>query len=389
MSRLHLHILGSGSKGNCALIEGPQGLIMVDDGLSRRETLKRMAELGLSADNVSALLVTHEHSDHIKGLDVWCKHWRGPLFASRNTLASKESLAHVPVEEFDPGDVLEIAGVRIQTYSTSHDVINPVGYRFDSLGDSIGFATDTGELSSHAIDTLKDCRVLALESNHDVAMLRQGDYPRFLQERILSAKGHLSNDQAANAARELVTDRTEQLIAMHISQDSIEAASPLVDGDLRDVLLLDDLRNRNGQDAVSVLSRKALARGVLQIHATRRAVRAELLLQEVLTLVLLVLLDIHANGQATLVELNIDVVLGDAGQISLDLIAIALVLNVNGKRLRGDRVVCQVGHIIEQIEQRASRGTNAENRTIRNHACHVYHSFWELPSHLLGDWDFV
>lgn len=220
MSRLHLHILGSGSKGNCALVEGPQGLIMIDDGLSRREALKRMAELGLSADNISALLITHEHSDHIKGLDVWCKHWHGPLFASRHTLASKESLAHLPMEEFDPGDVLEIAGVHVQTYSTSHDAINPVGYRFNTLDDSIGFATDTGELSSNAIDTLIDSRVLALESNHDVAMLRQGDYPRFLQERILSAKGHLSNDQAADAARELVTDRTEQLIAMHISQDN-------------------------------------------------------------------------------------------------------------------------------------------------------------------------
>lgn len=209
MSCLHLHILGSGSKGNCALIEGPQGLIMVDDGLSRRETLKRMAELGLSADNVSALLITHEHSDHIKGLDVWCKHWHGPLFASRGTLSSKENLSHLPVEEFDPGDTLSIAGIHVQTYSTSHDVINP-----------IGFATDTGELSSQAMNTLKDCRVLALESNHDVTMLREGEYPRFLQERILSARGHLSNGQAAEAARELVTDRTEQLIAMHISQDN-------------------------------------------------------------------------------------------------------------------------------------------------------------------------
>lgn len=109
MSCLHLHILGSGSKGNCALIEGPQGLIMVDDGLSRRETLKRMAELGLSTDNVSALLITHEHSDHIKGLDVWCKHWHGPLFASRGTLSNKENLSHLPVEEFDPGDTLSIA----------------------------------------------------------------------------------------------------------------------------------------------------------------------------------------------------------------------------------------------------------------------------------------
>ncbi|MFR5415548.1 MAG: MBL fold metallo-hydrolase [Collinsella sp.] len=191
MSRLHLHILGSGSKGNCALIEGPQGLIMVDDGLSRRETLKRMAELGLSTDNVSALLITHEHSDHIKGLDVWCKALaRPPLFASRGTLSNKENLSHLPVEEFDPGDALSIAGIHVQTYSTSHDVINPVGYRFDALDDSIGFATDTGELSSQAMNTLKDCRVLALESNHDVTMLREGEYPRFLQERILSARGH-------------------------------------------------------------------------------------------------------------------------------------------------------------------------------------------------------
>ena len=101
MSRLHLHILGSGSKGNCALVEGPQGLIMIDNGLSRRETLKRMAELGLSADDVAALVITHEHGDHIKGLDVWCKHWHGPLFASRDTLSCKENLAHLPVEEFD------------------------------------------------------------------------------------------------------------------------------------------------------------------------------------------------------------------------------------------------------------------------------------------------
>ena len=170
--------------------------------------------------NVSALLITHEHSDHIKGLDVWCKHWQGPLYASRGTLSSKEILSHLPVEEFDPGDILSIAGIHVQTYSTSHDVINPVGYRFDALDDSIGFATDTGELSSQAMNTLKDCRVLALESNHDVTMLREGEYPRFLQERILSARGHLSNDQAAEAACELVTDRTEQLIAMHISQDN-------------------------------------------------------------------------------------------------------------------------------------------------------------------------
>lgn len=131
MSRLHLHILGSGSKGNCALIEGPQGLIMVDDGLSRRETLKRMAELGLSADNVSALLITHEHSDHIKGLDIWCKHWHGPLFASRGTLSNKENLSHLPVEEFDPGDTLSIAASTCKP--TQHHTMSSIQSAIDSM----------------------------------------------------------------------------------------------------------------------------------------------------------------------------------------------------------------------------------------------------------------
>ena len=212
--------LVSSSKGNAVLVSNGKANILIDCGISKRRTAEALTRAGVSPHEIDAILVTHEHSDHIKGLEVWCKNWNGPVFSSRGTLASKESLAHLPVEEFDPGDTLSIAGVHIQTYSTSHDVVNPVGYRFDAQGDSVGFATDTGELSKHAIDTLKDCRILALESNHDVAMLRQGDYPRFLQERILSAKGHLSNDQAADAARALVTDRTEQLIAMHISQDN-------------------------------------------------------------------------------------------------------------------------------------------------------------------------
>ena len=212
--------LYSGSSGNSSVVRCGERYLIVDMGKGVRTTGAALKELELNISDCDGILVTHEHSDHIKGLEVWCKHWNGPIFSSRGTLTSKESLAHLPVEEFDPGDTLSIAGVHIQTYSTSHDVVNPVGYRFDAQGDSVGFATDTGELSKHAIDTLKGCRILALESNHDVTMLRQGDYPRFLQERILSVKGHLSNDQAADAARALVTDRTEQLIAMHISQDN-------------------------------------------------------------------------------------------------------------------------------------------------------------------------
>ena len=218
--RLHLHILGSGSKGNCALVEGPEGLIMIDNGFSRRKVLDRMHELGLSEDDVRAFVLTHEHSDHVSGLSVWCKKWEGPMFASYRTPRQRKYLAELPFHEINPGESLDVAGVRIDTFSTYHDVANPMGFRFSWNGDAIAYATDTGTLSAEAMSTLKDARILALESNHDVPMLRTGSYPRHLQDRILSNTGHLSNEQAAEAAATLITDRTEHLVAMHISQEN-------------------------------------------------------------------------------------------------------------------------------------------------------------------------
>lgn len=217
---LHLHILGSGSKGNCALVEGPQGLIMIDNGFSRKRVLERMNALGLSESDVRALVLTHEHSDHVSGIEVWCRRWEGPMFSSTGTPAQRKYLAALPFTELNPGEAFEVAGIRVTTFATSHDVVNPMGFRFDCNGDAIGYATDTGTLSADALDTLADTRILALESNHDVPMLRVGPYPRYLQDRILSDSGHLSNEQAATAARQLVTERTEHLVAMHISQDN-------------------------------------------------------------------------------------------------------------------------------------------------------------------------
>ena len=233
--RLHLHILGSGSKGNCALIEGPQGLIMIDNGFSRREAVGRMHQLGLSEHNVRALIITHEHSDHVKGVGVWTRGFSTPIFATRGTMAARASLKGIDAEELNPGDELVIAGIRVQTFSTSHDVINPCGMVFslDSVGirsagivpgntavDSIGFVTDTGVLGQDAISLLHGSRILALESNHDVSMLRCGPYPRQLQDRILSDYGHLSNEQAADVVTKLINENTQSLVALHISQEN-------------------------------------------------------------------------------------------------------------------------------------------------------------------------
>ncbi|QWT18231.1 MBL fold metallo-hydrolase [Collinsella sp. zg1085] len=217
---LHLHVLGSGSKGNCALIEGPQGFIMIDNGFSRREVLRRMDKLGLDATRVQALILTHEHSDHVGGVSVWCKKFDGALFASDRTTATRPYLDALPFTSFAAGDTFEVAGIRVQSFATSHDVVNPVGFRFSTKDDAIGFATDTGWLSDTAQGCLFDARILALESNHDVSMLKQGSYPLYLQQRILADTGHLSNDQAAEAVQSLVTKRTEHVIGMHVSQEN-------------------------------------------------------------------------------------------------------------------------------------------------------------------------
>lgn len=217
---LHLHILGSGSKGNCALIECPEGLIMIDNGFSRREVLSRMHELDLDEGRVRALILTHEHSDHVSGVTVWCRRFEGELFASKGTPSARKYLAPLPFTEFMPGDALDVAGVRVDTFPTSHDVVNPVGFRFSYGDDAIGYVTDTGTLTPGAWRALEGVRILAIESNHDVPMLRTGSYPRHLQDRIISDAGHLSNAQAAEAVRSLVTERTEEVVAMHISQEN-------------------------------------------------------------------------------------------------------------------------------------------------------------------------
>lgn len=223
---LHLHVLGSGSKGNCALIEGPRGLIMIDDGFSRREVLRRMHELDLSENDVRALVLTHEHGDHVAGVSVWCKRFDGELWASLRTPEARRYLSCLPFRTFMPGDDLKIAGVRVRTFPTRHDVVNPCGFRFELLDaggaveDAIGYVTDTGVLPPGAMAALSDVRILAIESNHDVPMLRTGSYPRVLQDRIVSEEGHLSNAQAAEALPQLITDRTECIVAMHISQEN-------------------------------------------------------------------------------------------------------------------------------------------------------------------------
>lgn len=222
--RMHLHILASGSKGNASIVEGPEGYVLIDDGLSRRELLKRMDELGLDAERVACVVVTHEHGDHTSGLGVWCRRWEGPLVATAGTASARKHLTQLPFDLIDAGDIFEAAGMRIRTFPTSHDVADPFGLRFEcgkgDDADALGFCTDTGTLGQMALRLLANVRILALESNHDTRMLASGPYPAQLKERVASDRGHLSNDQAAEALKTLVGPDTETVVAMHLSQEN-------------------------------------------------------------------------------------------------------------------------------------------------------------------------
>lgn len=217
---IHLHILASGSKGNAVLVEGPDGMVLVDCGLSRRRLLERMRELGLSSDDICAVLITHEHSDHVSGLSVFAHRFSGPMFATAGTVAARSYLLELPFELVGHSDILELAGMRVRCFPTSHDVADPMCFRFETAHDAVGLCTDTGVLTPEAREALFDVRILALETNHDLRMLATGPYPHYLKQRVGGKTGHLSNVQAAEALGELIGPDTEVVVGMHISQNN-------------------------------------------------------------------------------------------------------------------------------------------------------------------------
>lgn len=218
--QIHLHVLASGSKGNAAVVEGPQGSVLVDCGISRKALLGRAAELGVDMDRVVAVLVTHEHRDHVAGLSVFCNHFDGDLMATAGTVAARSYLSELPFSLIGRSESFELAGMRVQVFPTSHDVADPVGFRFEAAGDALGYCTDTGVLLPEAREALSGVRILALESNHDEKMLATGPYPGYLKERVAGERGHLSNAQAATALAELANENTETVVAMHLSAEN-------------------------------------------------------------------------------------------------------------------------------------------------------------------------
>ena len=218
--RLRAVFLGSGSSGNATVVTDGATTLLLDCGFSARECARRLETAGISATSVSAILLTHEHRDHVCGVDVFARRHGIPVFGTRGTLGASRLAEHVhDTRVVRPQECVRVGTIDVLPFRTSHDAEEPVGYRFESAcGTRLGIATDTGTLTEETASALADCDLIGIESNHDTVMLDTGPYPFFLKARIRSERGHLSNADAADAIVDLAGARLRAVFALHVSR---------------------------------------------------------------------------------------------------------------------------------------------------------------------------
>lgn len=212
--------LGSGSEGNALVVEVGQTRVLLDCGFSVKETLVRLGRLGLSPDDLSAILVTHEHADHIGGVTRLSKKFKLPVCLSHGSHTYLANLDQAPefCQIIDSHTQFSIGAIEISPFPVPHDAREPIQFVFSDGARRLGVLTDTGMITPHITQMLSGCDGLVLECNHDREMLANGPYPPSLKQRVGGRYGHLDNTAAADLLRDLDTSKVTHIIAAHISQ---------------------------------------------------------------------------------------------------------------------------------------------------------------------------
>jgi len=229
--------LGSGSRGNATVVEWPNGSLLIDCGFSVKEAEQRLERLGRKAHDLSAILVTHEHADHIKGVAALSRRYDIPLYMTPGTYHSRD-LGSLPklnlIHAYAP---FTLAGLQINPVAVPHDAREPAQFVFEYAGLRLGILTDLGSITPHVEASYQACDAMVLEANHDPVMLASGPYPPSLKQRVGGQWGHLSNQQAAGFLQRLDTNRMQHLVVAHISQqnNSLEAARVALAAVTRDI----------------------------------------------------------------------------------------------------------------------------------------------------------
>lgn len=217
-------VLASGSTGNAIYVETETHSFLVDAGLSGKQMENLFNQIERSPKQLNGILVTHEHSDHIKGVGILARKYKLPIYANEKTWKAMEHLiGEIPLDQkfvFPMETVQSFGGLDIESFGVSHDAVEPMFYIFHYGGKKLAIITDTGYVSDRMIGTIKNADYFIFESNHDVEMLRMGKYPWNIKRRILSDVGHVSNEDAALAMSECIGDRTKGIYLAHLSKDN-------------------------------------------------------------------------------------------------------------------------------------------------------------------------
>jgi phosphoribosyl 1,2-cyclic phosphodiesterase len=216
---IRLCVLGSGSKGNATLLATERTRLLIDAGLSRRETCARLAAIGERLDNFDAVVISHEHIDHIRGLRLLALDWRVPIYISAATREALSWDAKLKKFEFiTAGEKLTIGDIEITPFSVPHDAVDPVAFTFEAQGVKMGVVTDLGYIPEVVKQHVRGCHCLVFESNHDLEMLKVGPYPWSVKQRVMSRHGHLSNHATANFLAEDFDGAAQILVLAHLSE---------------------------------------------------------------------------------------------------------------------------------------------------------------------------
>ena len=219
---VRLTILGSGSAGNCAYVETDDARLLIDAGFSLRQIRKRLETIGRVPENLTGIIITHEHSDHVSSVPLLSGKLGIPVYANRPTLEAIQYQwqSKLTSRVFTTGSSFDIGDITVETFSIPHDAQEPVGFLLRTSGGNIGFLTDLGHTNRLVLDRVKSAHALVLEANHDVKMLQDcPTRPWSLKQRILGRHGHLSNEAAADAAEQIMSADLRHVYLGHLSRE--------------------------------------------------------------------------------------------------------------------------------------------------------------------------
>lgn len=221
---LRFSVLASGSTGNAFYIESDKERLLVDAGLSGKQMDHLFSEIDIDPSTLTGILVTHEHSDHIKGLGIMARKYNLPIFANEKTWnAMERSIGKIGLDQkfyFNMEQVKTFQDLDVESFGVSHDAAEPMFYTFHHEGKKVALVTDLGYVSERIKKTVEDADAYIFEANHDVGMLRMGRYPWNVKRRILGDSGHVSNEDCGLALTDIISNRTKRIYLAHLSLDN-------------------------------------------------------------------------------------------------------------------------------------------------------------------------